>query len=143
LTKLECRLEFILVKIGFAISGKQAKQMILHGHVLVNGFVTRAYNYVLKLYDFISIAKTFIPIYVESLILNLFKTTSYFSFLKKKSILKKISINQVFIYLKFSSFLEVNYRTFTVCLVKKPTSQEFFIPKIISLYDCNQLYFLL
>lgn len=143
LIKLECRLEFVLLKSGFVITGKQVKQLILHGHVLVNGFKTTAYNYKLKVNDFIFLKKLFLEHNKEFLICNLFKTSLFFSFLKKKRILKKSSINQLFAHFKFPSFLEVNYRTCTLHLVRPPVFKELSFPKILSLYDCNQLYFIL
>ena len=76
------------------------------------------------------------------LICNLFKTAFFFNFLKKKRITKKVAITQLFAYFKFPSFLEINYKTFTLCLVKQPAFQDFSFPKILSLHDCNQLYFL-
>jgi ribosomal protein S4 len=128
LTKLERRIEFVLLKSGFVISGRQAKQLVLHGHVFVNGIKIRAYNYQLELYDLISITNLFLSKYKDFLICNLFKT---------------VTVSQLFAYFKFPSFLEINYKTFTLCLVKLPIFQEFFFPKILSLYDCNQLYFIL
>lgn len=143
LKKLECRLEFILLKVGFVLTGKQAKQLILHGHIFVNGLQIKAYNYQLKLYDLISIEKSFIANYKELLICNLFKTLLFFTFLRKKRILKKVSMNQLFAHFKFPFFLEISYKTCTLCLVREPILPEFFFPKILSLYDCNQLYFIL
>jgi len=143
LSQLECRLEFILLKSSFVLTGKQAKQLILHGHILVNTLVVRAYNFNVRPFDLISISKKFIASYKETLVCNLFKTNLFFNFLKKKRILIKISIPQLFSYFKFPPFLEINYKTFTLCLVKKPSFQEFFFPKVMSFYDCNQLYFIL
>jgi small subunit ribosomal protein S4 len=37
LTLLECRLDNVLVRLGFASSHAQARQFVRHGHVLVNG----------------------------------------------------------------------------------------------------------
>jgi small subunit ribosomal protein S4 len=37
LTQLECRLDNVLVRLGFASSHAQARQFVRHGHVLVNG----------------------------------------------------------------------------------------------------------
>ena len=37
LTLLECRLDNVLVRLGFAASRRQARQFVRHGHVLVNG----------------------------------------------------------------------------------------------------------
>lgn len=125
------------------LTGKQARQLILHGQVLVNNTTIYAYNFKVKLYDSISISKKFTSNYKEILICNLFKTNLFFNFLKKKHIIKKISINQLFVYFKFPPFLEINYKTFSLCLVNRPSFQEFFFPRIMSLYDCNQLYFIL
>ena len=143
LTKLERRIEFILLKSGFVVSGRQAKQLVLHGHVFVNGVRIKAYNYKLALYDLISINNFFLSNYKDFLICNFFKTPLFFNFLKKRRINKKVTVSQLFAYFKFPYFLEINYKTFTLCLVKPPIFQEFFFPKILSLYDCNQLYFTL
>src|SRR5919107_840961 len=37
LTLLECRLDNVLVRLGFAASRRQARQMVRHGHWTVNG----------------------------------------------------------------------------------------------------------
>ncbi len=37
LTQLECRLDNVLVRLGFASSHAQARQFVRHGHVTVNG----------------------------------------------------------------------------------------------------------
>src|SRR3981081_1068359 len=37
LTMLECRLDNVLVRLGFAASRRQARQLIRHGHWTVNG----------------------------------------------------------------------------------------------------------
>lgn len=143
LEKLEYRLEVILLKSGVVLTGKQAKQLILHNHVLVNGLKIKAYNYNLKLGDLISLEKFYINNYKTLLICNFFKTTGFFSFLKKKRIIKKLSLIQTFVYFKFPFSLEINFKIFEIRLVRKPVFNEFFLPKIFSLYDCNQLYFIL
>jgi ribosomal protein S4 len=143
LNKLEYRLEFILLKAGVVLTGKQAKQLILHEHILVNNLKIKSYNYKLKLYDLISLNKFYILNFKVLLVCNLFKTVFFFNYLKKKKINKKLTIQNIFVYIKFPFFLEVNFKTFTICLVRKPVFHEFFFPKILSLYDCNQLYFVL
>lgn len=35
--KLECRLDNVVYRLGFASSIRQARQMVVHGHILVNG----------------------------------------------------------------------------------------------------------
>jgi small subunit ribosomal protein S4 len=37
LAQLECRLDNVVVRLGFASSHSQARQLVRHGHVLVNG----------------------------------------------------------------------------------------------------------
>jgi len=143
LSKLEYRLEFVLLKGGIVLTGRQAKQLILHGQVLVNNKRIKAYNYELKLYDLISLNKLYINNYKTLLICNLLKTSFFLNFLKKKKINKRLTIQHIFIYIKFPFFLEINFKTFTLCLVRKPIFNEFFFPKVLSLYDCNQLYFIL
>jgi len=143
LGKLERRIEFILLKSGFVVSGCQAKQLVLHGHISLNGIRISAYNYQLALYDLISVNDYFLVKYKDLLVCNFFKTAFFFNFLKKKRIIKKMTVNQLFAYFKFPSFLEINYKTFTLCVVKQPTFHDLSFPKILSLYDCNQLYFIL
>lgn len=143
LSKLEHRIEFVLLKSGFVVSGRQAKQLVLHGHIFVNEIRISAYNYQLELHDLVSINNFFLVKYKNFLVCNLFKTSFFFNFLKKKRISKKVTFGQLFAYFKFPYFLEINYKTFTLCLVKTPIFQDFFFPKILSLYDCNQLYFTL
>ena len=142
LTKLEYRIEFILLKCGFVLTGKQARQIILHKHVRLNGSPVRTCSIDLKVGDFISLSPTFSSNYKFFLICNLLKTPLYYNFLKKKKITKKYNAQRVFSYFKFSSFLEANFRTFSLVIVRRPTLQEFFLPKIISLYDLNQLRFI-
>lgn len=143
LIKLEFRLELILVKIGFVISGKQAKQLILHGHVFVNNLPVKFCNFKLKLDDLITLSKCFIRKSKTLLICNLLRTSFFLSFLKRRKINRKLSIHHVFTYVRFPFFLEVNFKTYTICLVRKPVLYEFLFPKFVSSYDYNQLYFVL
>jgi small subunit ribosomal protein S4 len=52
---LECRLDNVLVRLGFASSRRQARQMIRHGHWLVNGRRVDIPSYQIKANDVISI----------------------------------------------------------------------------------------
>jgi hypothetical protein len=120
------------------------KQLILHGHVLINWKITRIPNFLVKKYDYISLSRTSIFFIKESLCNNLFKTPLYFSFLRrKKKIQKRAKMNQLFIYFKFSLFLEVNFRIFTIFVFMEPKVQETFFNNISSLYDYNQLKFII
>lgn len=114
LGKLERRIEFILLKSGFVVSGCQAKQLVLHGHISLNGIRISAYNYQLALYDLISVNDYFLVKYKDLLVCNFFKTAFFFNFLKKKRIIKKMTVNQLFVYFKFPSFLEINYKNLYV-----------------------------
>src|SRR5690349_2296213 len=138
LVKLEYRLEVILLKSGFVLTGKQAKQLVLHKQICINNKRIKSCTIYLKLHDFISLNNLYINKYKTNLICNLFKTSFFFNFLKKKKINKKFAIQRIFGYFKFPFFLEVNFKTCTIYIVKKPILQEFFFPKILSLYDFNQ-----
>jgi small subunit ribosomal protein S4 len=52
---LECRLDNVLVRLGFAASRRQARQMIRHGHWMVNGRRVDIPSYNLRPEDVISI----------------------------------------------------------------------------------------
>ncbi len=48
LRSLECRLDNIAYRIGFANSIRQARQMVNHGHILVNGSKVNIPSYEVK-----------------------------------------------------------------------------------------------
>lgn len=52
----ESRLDTVLYRSNFSLSMKGASQLILHGHVLVNGFPVQTKSYILKPNDLIEIA---------------------------------------------------------------------------------------
>jgi ribosomal protein S4 len=143
LVKLEYRIEFILLKTGFVLTGKQARQIVLHKHVLLNNKIVSNCSTELKVGDVISLDPSFAAVYKFLLVGSLFKTPLFLNFLKKKKIIKKYTLQQIFIYFKFPLFLETNFRIFTLVIIKKPIFQEFFLPKALSFYDFNQLRFVL
>ena len=53
----ESRLDIVLYRSKFSLSVKGSSQLILHGHVLVNGLVVRNKSYILKTNDVIEIAR--------------------------------------------------------------------------------------
>jgi small subunit ribosomal protein S4 len=55
LRMLECRFDNILVRLGFAASRRQARQMILHGHWTINGRRVNIPSYQLRDNDVIAI----------------------------------------------------------------------------------------
>ena len=52
----ESRLDTVLYRANFSLSIKGASQLILHGHVLVNGAVVRTKSYILESNDLVEIA---------------------------------------------------------------------------------------
>jgi small subunit ribosomal protein S4 len=52
---LECRFDNVLVRLGFAASRRQARQLILHGHWTVNGRRVNIPSYQLRDGDVIAI----------------------------------------------------------------------------------------
>lgn len=56
LTKLETRLDNAVFRTGFALSRLQARQMVTHGHILVNGIKVGTPSYHVQKGDVISLA---------------------------------------------------------------------------------------
>ena len=52
---LECRLDNLVYRLGFANSIRQARQMVVHGHILVNGKKVDIPSYLVKAGDVITI----------------------------------------------------------------------------------------
>ncbi|KOR24530.1 30S ribosomal protein S4 [Clostridium sp. FAM 1755] len=59
LRSLECRLDNIVYRIGFASSIRQARQMVNHGHVLVNGSKVNIPSYAIKIGDVITLREKY------------------------------------------------------------------------------------
>lgn len=55
LVSLECRLDNLVYRIGFANSNRQSRQMVTHGHILVNGKKVDIPSYSIKVGDEISL----------------------------------------------------------------------------------------
>ena len=55
LRMLECRFDNVLVRLGFAVSRRQARQLILHGHWTINGRRVNIPSYQLRDDDVIAI----------------------------------------------------------------------------------------
>jgi small subunit ribosomal protein S4 len=52
---LECRLDNVVYRLGFASSRKEARQLVNHGHVLVNGRKTDVASYTVKAGDIVEV----------------------------------------------------------------------------------------
>ncbi|APQ73113.1 30S ribosomal protein S4 [Clostridium botulinum] len=59
LRSLECRLDNIAYRIGFANSIRQARQMVNHGHILVNGSKVNIPSYEVKTGDVITLREKY------------------------------------------------------------------------------------
>ena len=55
LSLLESRLDNVVLRAGFALSRSAARQMVSHGHIVVNGKATRVPSYAVSVGDTISI----------------------------------------------------------------------------------------
>ncbi len=71
---LESRLDNVLFRAGFAITRKQARQIVNHAHILVNGKKVDVPSYILKAGDVVTVresSKGFIKSVIESIDLAL------------------------------------------------------------------------
>lgn len=57
ITMLECRLDNIVYRMRFASSRSQARQLVLHGHVTVNGKKVNIPSYIVKAEDAIELSE--------------------------------------------------------------------------------------
>lgn len=72
---LESRLDNVVFRLGFALSRSQAKQLVSHGHFLVNGKPTDVPSYRLKKGDVVSIKPTKTKKSIFQNVKNLLKKT--------------------------------------------------------------------
>jgi small subunit ribosomal protein S4 len=98
---IESRIDFIIRRLNVVFTGAEGRQLINHGHVLINGTRAVFSNQQLSFFDFISFDNK-----------NLF-----FNQIKKFFLLRKIFIN-------VPIFLEVNYRILTATIVFFPKLSE-------------------
>lgn len=55
---LEIRMDNVVYRLGFAVSRKQARQLVLHGHFLVNGKKSTVASYLLKPGDTLTVVES-------------------------------------------------------------------------------------
>ncbi|MBN2788975.1 MAG: 30S ribosomal protein S4 [Candidatus Delongbacteria bacterium] len=55
IVRLECRLDTLVYRLGFAPSQRAARQLVSHKHLLVNGISTNIPSYLVKVGDVISV----------------------------------------------------------------------------------------
>lgn len=97
----ESRLDTVLYRAGFSLSIKEASQLILHGHVLVNGRPVKSKSYILKTNDLIDIA-----------------------FTKKSRLLVQKSLNRFNFWPIPPKHLLINYRTLQILFVYSENSNQ-------------------
>lgn len=145
LKRLEFRIDAILLKVGFALTGKQIQQFLLHKHVFIN--FRRAYSgsSLVKKFDLISLNKGLFFRSKDKLTCQFFKTVSFLTFLrqKKPSIRKKLKVQSAHVYAKFPNYLETNYRIFITIVLGLTNSSQIRLPRLVSRRLHNQLYFIL
>ena len=110
---LEARLEMILYRSNFFISILEARQAIIHKHVLVNGKIINKAHYLVNIGDIIMLKN-----YKQNLI-------------KYKILANKLTAKQILI--NYPSYLEVNYKLFSIILIKNPVSNEISFPFLLNL----------
>lgn len=134
LTKLEYRIEFILIKAGFVLTGKQARQLISHKHIIVNGQRTQFCNLHIKMFDIISLESVVFSKYKRKLVSSFFKTPGFFGYLRRRGIKKKLTVQRMFIYAKFQFFCEANYKIFTLIFVRKLNLHKISSSQVLLMY---------
>ena len=93
MTLLEKRLDNVLVQAGLALSRSLSKQLISHGHVLINGKTLNVPSYETKLGDVISFDQKTVNTYKDVLpgLENDFKAPAWLDLNKKNLTVKVIS----------------------------------------------------
>lgn len=112
---LETRLDIFLVRVRWVNSIFEAKQFILHGHILVNGRVITYCNYTLKNGDIVQVNQVKIPFIVDKLLTNLKNSKELF--------------------LTVPKYIHVNYNIMSAILLKLPTVRH--IPYLVKLNPLN------
>jgi len=107
---LERRLDVIIFRSGFAPSIYSSRQLISHGHVLVNNKKVTISSYIVQNKDLIQINKSSIPI-VKRLMLEKYNSSN-----KIKSFIKKNFLIPI--------YLEVNFNIFSATLINTPTRKK-------------------
>lgn len=97
--KLECRLDNMVYRMNFGSSLRQARQMVVHGHILVNGKKVDRPSYEVSVGDVISLKE-------KSKSTNLFK----------ENLTEKASFSL--------PYIEYNSETFSATLKREPLSDE-------------------
>ena len=118
LSLLERRLDNVLYRLKLATSRKQARQIIVHGHVLVNGKKVYSPSYLISVNDEISLAK---------------------NALDKKAFLEQVVDKRLNIGIKVPEWLELNKKDRKGLVLRDPARSDIKVPieehLIVELYS--------
>ena len=98
----ESRLDIVLYRAKFSLSVRSARQLIKHGHVMVNKSVVRTHSYILKTDDLIEISPN---IKSRNLIKSSIDGSNFWPLPPKYLVINYNSLQIIFLYDKNSNFL--------------------------------------
>lgn len=100
----ESRLDTVLYRASFSLSIKEASQLILHGHVKVNGKIVKSKSYMLKKNDLIEIAQNFKS---RALVKTSLDKSNFWSIPPKYLVLNYQTLQIIFVYSESSNLMPV------------------------------------
>lgn len=100
----ESRLDVVLYRAGFSLSIKSAGQLILHGHVLVNGIPVTTKSYILKANDLIEIAYS---VKSRNLVKKSLDRSNFWPIAPKHLLINYKTLQVLFIYTTTSNLMPV------------------------------------
>ena len=100
----ESRLNTVLYRVSFSLSIKEASQLILHGHVLVNGVSVRTKSYRLKANDLIEIAHN---LKSRALVKRSLSTSNFWPIPPKHLLVNYRTLQILFVYTEDSNLMPV------------------------------------
>lgn len=107
LTFFESRLDTVLHRANFSLTIESARQLILHGHILVNGIPVRIKSYVLKENDLISVSSN---IKARNLVKKSLDRSNFWPIPPKHLVINYRTLQILFIYTAMSNLMPVfNY----------------------------------
>lgn len=129
ITLLECRLQTIMYRMNFSRTINEARQLIAHGHVLVNGIINTSSDYQTNIGDIISIkqknksiSRIIAALHSHELLFNEFFTHS--------SAMPPLSTWHYKKTFSYPIHLEINYKNLIGIVVAKPNVHNMKYPTI-------------
>jgi small subunit ribosomal protein S4 len=100
----ESRLDTVIHRANFSLSIKEASQLILHGHVLVNGLPIKTKSYILKTNDLIEIAYN---VKSRALVKKSLDRSNFWPIPPKHLLVNYKTLQILFVYLEGSNLMPV------------------------------------